>query len=54
MWVARPLIVVEDTSERSLLWIPHGTLRKILVTPPNRPDPPDLHRRTIDNLVHED
>lgn len=54
LWAARPLIVVEDTPDQSLLWIPHGTRRKIPVTPPHRIDPPDIHRRTIDNLLHKD
>ena len=54
LWAARPLTVVEDTSERILLWIPYGTRRKVPVTPPHRSDPPDIHRRTIENLVHED
>ena len=54
LWAARPLTVVEDTVERVLLWIPHGTRRKVPVTPPHRVDPVDIHRRTIENLVHED
>lgn len=54
MWAARPLIVVEDTLDRILLWMPHGTRRKVPVTPPHRLDPPNIHRRTIDNLLHED
>jgi protein associated with RNAse G/E len=54
LWAARPLTVVDDTPERSLLWIPYGTRRRVPVTPPHRRDPPDIHRRTIDNLVHRD
>jgi hypothetical protein len=54
LWAARPLTVVEDTTERTLLWIPHGTVRKVPVTPPHRPDPTDVHRRTIENLVRGD
>lgn len=54
LWAARPLIVVEDTVDRVLLWIPHGTRRKVPVTPSHRPDSPDVHRRTIENLVHRD
>lgn len=54
LWAARPLIVVDDTADCSVLWIPHGTRRKVPVTPAHRPDPTDVHRRTIDNLVHQD
>jgi protein associated with RNAse G/E len=50
LWAARPLIVVEDTPERLLLWIPKGTVRKVPVTPPTRPDPPTLQARTIESL----
>ena len=54
LWAARPLIVVEDIVERSLLWIPCGTRRKVPATPPHRDDPLDIHSRTIQNLLHED
>ena len=54
LWAARPLTVVEDTPDRILLWIPHGTRRKIPVTPPHRADPPDVNRRTVENLVRHD
>lgn len=54
LWAARPLRVVEDTDDRLLLWIPHGTRRWVPVAPPHRPDPPDVNRRTIENLVHRD
>jgi protein associated with RNAse G/E len=54
LWAARPLTVVEDTAERTLLWIPHGTRRKVPITPPTRPDPNDVHARTIASLEHED
>lgn len=50
IWAARPLTVVDDTPELTMLWIPEGTLRKIPVTPPTRPDPPDIHARTIASL----
>jgi protein associated with RNAse G/E len=50
LWAARPLRVVEDTGERTLLWMPQGTRRKVPVTPPDRPDPPDRHARAIENL----
>ena len=29
LWAAWPMTVIEDTSERTLLWIPHGTIRKV-------------------------
>ncbi len=54
LWAARPLTVVEDTDEHLLLWIPQGTVRKIPLTPPGRPDPPSLDDRIIANLAHRD
>lgn len=54
LWAARPLRVVDDSDERTLLWMPHGTRRVIPVTPPERPDPPDIHGRTIENLDRAD
>lgn len=54
IWAARPLRVVADTAERTLLWMPYGTHRKVPVTPPTRPDPPDVHRRAIENLHRRD
>lgn len=54
LWAARPLTVVADTPERTLLWIPQGTIRKIPITPPTRSDPPDIHARTIANLDRGD
>lgn len=54
LWATRPLVVVEDSTERTLLWIPFGTMRKIPVTPPERDDPPDIHARTIASLHHTD
>lgn len=54
LWAARPLTVVEDTAERTLLWIPHGTIRKVPMTPPTRPDPADVNARTIASLKHRD
>jgi protein associated with RNAse G/E len=33
VWAARPLTVVEDTAERLLLWLPHGTVRKVPAPP---------------------
>jgi protein associated with RNAse G/E len=54
LWAARPLVVVEDTEERVLLWIPQGTRRKVPITPPHRVDPADVHTRTIESLQHRD
>lgn len=54
LWAVRPLIVVDDTTERTLLWMPVGTRRKIPVTPPERADPPDIHARTIESLHRAD
>lgn len=54
LWAARPLTVVEDTGDRLLLWIPQGTVRKVPVTPPSRPDPPVRKDRVIENLARCD
>jgi hypothetical protein len=48
------MTVVEDTSERTLLWMPFGTRRRIPLTPPQRADPPDIHDRIIANLDYGD
>ena len=54
LWAARPLRVLDDSRERTLLWIPHGTRRKVPKTSPHRPDPPDIQGRTIESLQHGD
>ena len=54
VWAARPLVVVEDTGERLLLWLPKGTRRKVPATPTHRPDPPARTARIIENLAHGD
>lgn len=54
VWAARPLVVVEDTPERMLLWMPHGTRRKVPMTPPERPDPQTLDERLIELLSRGD
>jgi hypothetical protein len=54
VWAARPLIVVEDTPEQLLLWIPKGTIRKIPATPPTRVDPVTKEARAIENLARGD
>jgi predicted RNA-binding protein associated with RNAse of E/G family len=38
LWAARPVIVVEDKPRDLVLWCPKGTVRKVPVTPPHRPD----------------
>jgi hypothetical protein len=50
VWAARPLVVVEDSDERLLLWLPRGTVRKVPVTPPGRRDPESRAERIIENL----
>lgn len=47
-------MVIEDTDDRLLLWLPKGTRRKVPVTPPSRPDPPTRSARIIDNLAYGD
>jgi len=54
LWAARPLTVVEDTPERTLLWIPKGAVRKVPVTPPTRFDPPTRQARIVENLQRRD
>lgn len=54
VWAARPLVVVEDTDERLLLWIPQGTRRKVPATPPGRVDPASRRERVIENLARKD
>jgi protein associated with RNAse G/E len=49
VWAARPLVVIEDADDRLLLWLPKGTVRKV-VTPPGRFDPPSRKDRVIENL----
>lgn len=50
IWAARPLVVVEDSPERMLLWLPKSTVRKVPMTPPSREDPGDRTARIIDLL----
>ena len=50
VWAARPLVVAEDSAERMLLWLPRGTVRKVPMTPPGRPDPGDRTARIIELL----
>jgi hypothetical protein len=54
VWAARPLIVVDDTDDRLLLWIPKGTVRKIPATSLGRVDPPTKEARAIENLARGD
>jgi protein associated with RNAse G/E len=60
VWAARPLTVVEDTEEHLLLWLPHGTLRKVPAPPGGwagvERDPDGLpteanHRGVVENLA---
>jgi hypothetical protein len=59
VWAARPLTVVEDGDDRLLLWMPHGTVRKVPAPPPGATgrerDPLGLpseasHRGVVQNL----
>ena len=50
VWAARPLVVVEDSPERMLFWLPAGTVRKVPATPPGRRDPGERTARVIDLL----
>lgn len=50
VWAARPLVVVEDRPDQLLLWIPHGTVRKVPMTPPGRTDPGERTARIIELL----
>ena len=47
-------MVVEDSDERLLLWLPKGTVRKVPVTPPGRRDPETRTERIIENLARGD
>lgn len=60
VWAARPLVVVEDADDRLLLWIPHGTRRKVPTPPPDvasgDPEPGRRgteapHHGVVENLV---
>lgn len=50
IWAARPLVVVNDSPDRLLLWLPKGTVRKVPMTPPTRMDPGGRTARIIDLL----
>lgn len=52
--VEGPRVVVEDTGDRMLLWLPQGTRRKVPATPAHRPDPQTRTARIIENLAHGD
>jgi hypothetical protein len=54
VWAARPLVVVEDTPDRMLFWLPAGTVRKVPTTPPDRDDPGNRTARIIDLLERGD
>lgn len=54
LWAARPLTVVEDVPDRLLLWLPHGTVRRVPATPVHRPSADHRKDRVIANLAHRD
>jgi protein associated with RNAse G/E len=63
VWAARPLIVVDDSDETLVLWMPAGTRRKVPAPLPDAPrherDPEGLpteasHRGVIENLQRGD
>ncbi|HEV2068182.1 MAG TPA: DUF402 domain-containing protein [Acidimicrobiales bacterium] len=50
VWAARPLVVVEDEPDRLVLWLPAGTVRKVPMTPPIRPDAGERKAGIVDLL----
>ncbi|TKJ22375.1 DUF402 domain-containing protein [Blastococcus sp. CCUG 61487] len=54
IWAARPLVVVEDSPDRMLFWLPAGTRRKVPMTPPHRDDPGNRTARIIELLERGD
>lgn len=54
VWAARPVVVVEDSPDRLLFWLPIGTVRKVPYTPPHRVDPGNRTARIIDLLERGD
>lgn len=54
VWAARPLVVAEDAPDRTILWLPAGTVRKVPMTPPDRGDPGDRTARVIELLERGD
>ena len=54
VWAARPLVVVEDSPDRMLFWLPAGMVRKVPMTPPDRDDPGDRSARIINLLERGD
>jgi hypothetical protein len=59
LWAARPLIVVDDSDERIVLWCPLGTVRKVPAPPPSRQRPSTrtdhvVTALTLGDWVYED
>jgi len=54
LWAARPLIVVDDSNDRLVLWCPHGTKRKIPATPPGRRRPATRLDHVRESLIRGD
>lgn len=52
VWAARPLIVVADTDENLLAWIPRGTVRKVPAPPPAGADVAASGRRGTEASHH--
>ncbi len=48
------MVVVSDKPDLLLLWMPHGTVRKVPATPPGRVAAPEPKDRAIANLQHDD
>lgn len=54
LWAARPLTVVEDSTDRLVAWCPRGTVRKGSITPPTRPKAPTRAERIASLYEHRD
>jgi hypothetical protein len=59
LWAARPLIVVDDSDKRLVLWCPKGTVRKVPAPPPSRQRPATRAEHvttalTLSDWVYED
>ena len=54
LWAARPVVVGEDVDDRRVWWCPKGTVRKVPVTPPSRPEAGTRGERLARSLAHGD
>jgi hypothetical protein len=54
LWAVRPVIVVDDASERVVLWSPEGTRRTVPATPSTRPVPATRGERHAEMLARLD